>query len=435
MKVEILDSTGKFFQSDDWLEYVKALGRGTQGEVHHVRDQKGNSFALKIYHPSILRKDINLEDRIRRLVGIGSPSPNFFWPIDFVEVFIPSISESAGKGYLMQLRPKSFIHPALYLNGQVSMEFASIFKVCLNLANSFAALHLKGLCYKDVSINNFFFDPESGECSVIDIDNICYDNDIDNTHTVLGTPRFMAPEIVSGNARPSIKSDNHSLAVLLFYLLLLGHPLEGKRESKIKIFDVAAQRFLYGEEAVYIFNTCDDSNRPDKDIHSPTLFMSDILPSFLMKAFDQAFCAGLHDPNLRVPEAKWIIELKRLIDQCAHCPHCGQENFIEDLALQSQKCWDCKSEYQPMFINSSGISSILRPGIEIVSADGSILGRVVRHPSDKKYLGLRNLSQTIWKSNLPNGATADVLPNKSIVLGKGMSIDTRHDSATLIEVA
>jgi serine/threonine protein kinase len=46
---------------------------------------------------------------------------------------------------------------------------------------------------------------------------------------VKGTPRFMAPEIVRGEALPSTVSDLYSLAVFLFHIFMHGHPLEGSR--------------------------------------------------------------------------------------------------------------------------------------------------------------------------------------------------------------
>jgi eukaryotic-like serine/threonine-protein kinase len=39
--------------------------------------------------------------------------------------------------------------------------------------------------------------------------------------------RFMAPEIIRGEALRSTLTDLHSLAVFLFYLFVRGHPLEG----------------------------------------------------------------------------------------------------------------------------------------------------------------------------------------------------------------
>lgn len=71
---------------------------------------------------------------------------------------------------------------------------------------------------------------------------------------VLGTPGFMAPEIVRGEKRPSRETDRYSLSVLLFYLFMVNHPLEGKLEANIKCMDYAARVKLYGTDPVFIFD-------------------------------------------------------------------------------------------------------------------------------------------------------------------------------------
>ena len=87
------------------------------------------------------------------------------------------------------------------------------------LASAFHELHAKGLAYCDISWGNVFLDPKSGEVLVCDNDNV----DVDGaaTATVLGTPRFMAPEIVRGEVGPSVRTDRFSLAVLLFQMLFI----------------------------------------------------------------------------------------------------------------------------------------------------------------------------------------------------------------------
>ena len=62
--------------------------------------------------------------------------------------------------------------------------------------------------------------------AIVDCDNI----GLDEGHiAVLGTPRFMAPEIVHGESMPCAATDLYSLAVMLFFLLMHGHPLDGRR--------------------------------------------------------------------------------------------------------------------------------------------------------------------------------------------------------------
>lgn len=426
----IVHSTGCILSPGDDLILVKLLGRGTQGSAYHVKASDNVEYALKLYHASTLEKDKSIHSRLKKLVKIGSPSPAFCWALDYLEVVYQN---NTFYGYTMKLRQSSFISPAAFLNDECQLDFKPLFTACLNLADSFSQLHLRGLCYKDVSINNFFFNPDNGDCCIIDIDNICYDSAYDYSANVLGTPRFMAPEIVEGQSKPSINTDNHSLAVLLFYLLLRGNPLEGMRESRIKIFDAAAQKYLYGTDATYIFNLNDSSNRPDPDIHGATLFMADILPESLMATFDLAFSQGLHEPSNRVPDSKWSIELRRVIDSITHCPACGQENFSSKASLDSIRCWDCSTDFTPLRIQVNASAYFASPGVTIES-NGIVMATVIRHPKDNLIFGLRNDTDTIWQARLPEDKTSEVPPGKSIIIGSGIVLDTQSPDAKIFKL-
>jgi len=427
----IVETTGCITEPNEQLSLVRVLGRGTQGTAYHIKTTRNEEYALKLYHSSTLERDTAISSRLKRLVNIGSPSDSFCWALDFVEV---RHQDCSYQGYIMRLRKSDYIAPATFIGGDCEMDFKPLFKACLNLANSFAQLHLRGLCYKDVSINNFFFHPDTGSCSIIDIDNICYDNAYDYTANVLGTPRFMAPEIVEGSSKPSIYSDYHSLAVLLFYLLLRGNPLEGILETKIRIFDAAAQKHLYGANAVYVFDLNNEINRPDSEVHSATITMAHILPESIMQTFDIAFSKGLHDPSMRVPDSKWSIEFSKLIDLITHCPCCGQENFATEDESQEVVCWDCKHSYSPIRIKFLDKQYFASPGAS-VDVSNERLADVVRHPKEPTVLGLRNTSQQTWHVSLPDGGTSDVPPGKSFIIGPNIRVDTKRSDVKIIEIA
>lgn len=426
----IVHSTGSIVSPEDTLFLVKLLGRGTQGSAYHVKTTNSTEYALKLYHTSTLEKDKTIHTRLKKLVSIGQPSTAFCWALDYLEV---SYQESTFYGYLMRLKDPKHISPSSFLNGNCLIDFKPLFYACLNLADSFAQLHLRGLCYKDVSINNFFFDPETGDCSIIDIDNICYDSVYDHSVNVLGTPRFMAPEIVDGQSKPSIYTDYHSLAVLLFYLLLKGNPLEGIRESQIKIFDAAAQKYLYGSDAIYIFDLVDSSNRPDPEIHSAVLYMANILPESLMATFNLAFSQGLHDPSNRVPDSKWSIELRRIIDSVTHCPSCGQENFCTPPTSKVLRCWECGNDFMPLRIQDQSREYLPSPGVTVESR-GKTIATVIKHPQNSLILGLRNDTDVTWQAMLPENKTSEVPPGKSIIIGSGIVLDTKSTDAMLIKI-
>jgi eukaryotic-like serine/threonine-protein kinase len=71
---------------------------------------------------------------------------------------------------------------------------------------------------------NLWVDADKAEVGIIDNDNVGTD---DAEVYIWGTSGFMAPEVVRREKFPTGHADQHSLAVLLFYLFVHGHPLEG----------------------------------------------------------------------------------------------------------------------------------------------------------------------------------------------------------------
>lgn len=425
---EVEWSTGRIIGNGQRIDILGVIGRGTQGTVYRIKTDSGNTYALKLYHDSIIQHDSGILSRISKLVEIGPPSTSFCWALDCLEVLHEGESHY---GYIMSLREDKFIAPAQYLSGGVEMSFRALFKACKNLAESFSLLHLRGLCYKDVSINNFFFDPWTGDVSIIDIDNVCYDNSFSYESNVLGTPRFMAPEIVEGASKPSIATDQHSLAVLLFYLLLLGHPLEGRKEAEIRIFDGPAQKHLYGEQARYIFDLDDSSNRPDPEIHAPTLYMADILPEEIMATFDDAFSKGLHNPSARVADSKWCIEIDRLIKGLGHCYSCGQEIFAANREKEAI-CWKCRTKTAQKEISFNTTTNVAAVGLQL-RLGRDIVGEVVGHPADPRVLGIRNKTNNTWSAKLGDGSVVTIKSGRSIVIGSEISIDAGDGNAIVIK--
>jgi serine/threonine protein kinase len=114
----------------------------------------------------------------------------------------------------------------------------------------------------------------------------------------------MAPEIVRGEAVPSTQTDLFSLSVLIFYMLMVAHPLEGAKEAAIKALDLPAMTKIYGKEPIFIFDPNDDSNRPVPGIHDNALAFWRIYPQFLRDIFIRAFTIGIKRPEKRARPRK-----------------------------------------------------------------------------------------------------------------------------------
>ena len=99
-------------------------------------------------------------------------------------------------------------------------------------------MHAAGLAHSDLSYKNILVDPVSGSASVIDVDGLVVPGKY--PPDVVGTPDFIAPEVVRTSHLskdnpdrylPSIATDKHALAVLIYMYLLYRHPLRGGKNS------------------------------------------------------------------------------------------------------------------------------------------------------------------------------------------------------------
>ncbi len=277
-------------------EVDQLLGAGAQGEVYRVM-LANKPMALKWYFSQWATSA--QWQALAILVKRGAPNDKFLWPLELVTS--PGLSEF---GYIMPLREQRYKDISDLMKRRVVPTFRALTTTGLQLADSYFQLHTGGMCYRDISHSNVFFDPANGEVLICDNDNVTVDGD--PTGGVGGTPRFMAPEIVRGDALPSTKTDLFSLSVLLFYLLMFHHPLDGKREADIHILDLAAMKKLYGTQPLFIFDPHDHSNEPVRGYQDNPLISWPIYPQFLRDLFTRAFTDGLRDPdNGRVRENEW----------------------------------------------------------------------------------------------------------------------------------
>ena len=379
-----------------------------------------------------------LRQRLERAIQDGPPSDRFLWPLDL------AIADGFNSyGYVMGLREKRFHGIVSWMARKVNPSFYALATAGFELADNYLLLHAKkGLCYRDISFGNVFFDPDSGEIRICDNDNVNIDG---QPGEIGGTPSFMAPEIVRGNAPPSTATDRFSLAVLLFYLLMVHHPLEGKKEADIRSLDEPARRKLYGTEPVFIFDPVNDSNRPVPGYQDNPLAYWPIYPQFLRDLFVRSFTDGLRDPiNGRVTESEWRSALVRLRDSLLNCPHCRAENFYDGEALKASGgkpsgCWSCKRDIPLPFRMRIGKNVlILGPRVKLFPHHvnpnsmydfSAPIAEVTVHPTQPDVLGLKNLTGNKWTYQGPDRTIKEVTQGMSCRLAAGSVINFGSASA------
>lgn len=235
---------------------------------------------------------------------------------------------------------------AKYLDPRELGNWMHQVKICLMIARAVRRMHAAGLAHSDLSYKNVLIDPTSGRACLIDIDGLVVPGKF--PPEVVGTPDFIAPECVMtahldrhdpGRKLPSIATDCHALATLVYMYLLFRHPLRGD-----KVHDVddsqRDEELSMGERALFIEHPEDLSNRISLARVKPSELPwrnQERLPMritgpYLDALFTRAFVDGLHQPAARPSADEWEHALVKTVDLLQPCvnPSCEQKWFVFD---------------------------------------------------------------------------------------------------------
>lgn len=419
------------------VKVAEPFGSGGQGEVYRVLTPQGDR-ALKWYYPQLA--DGRQREILEGLIGRGWGDDRFLWP---QTVVVEAENRRPGFGYLMDVRPDRFHDlPALFRRDpEVSATtIRTLVTAALHTVEAYRALHSRGIAYRDINWGNIFFDPHTGDVLVCDNDNAVVEGE---SAGVAGTMDFMAPELVRGDpgAQPCIQSDLHSLAVLLFLLLMNHHPLEGALALRIRCMDEAARRKLYGSEPLFLYDPSDTRNRPVPEEQPTVVATWGALPPILRDLFVQTFTDGLRTPARRVRETQWRDALSQVLDAICLCRSCGRQNLTEP-GGPAPTCWKCGNTLSlpPTLQLSAGTGSLrTRRAIRLGAQTRlyahhlvddperhdftALVGEVTEHPKQPGRFGITNRSGTRWTARRDDGTVVDVDPGKTVALRTGLQLE------------
>jgi serine/threonine protein kinase len=423
-KMEGLLKIGTVLTAESGVSYkvLRLLGAGGQGEVYAV-EKGGAQYALKWYFKNMATRQQKLI--LDNLIAKGAPDSTFLWPQDMIEQGANSF------GYIMPLRPSPYRSIVDLMKRRAEPSFYSLCRAAYNLTLGYQKLHSMGFSYRDISFGNLFLEPNSGDVLICDNDNVAANS---SDSAVYGTPRFMAPEIVIGKAKPSRNTDLFSLAVLLFYMFMLNHPLEGALEAKIKCMDMPAMNQLYGKNPVFIFDPQDKSNRPVEGYQDNAKIFWGLYPWKLQDLFLHSFTIGLREPNKRVTENQWLEAFANLTSGIVKCGNCGAEVFYDEkksAANVTHTCWNCKKDIAlPIAIEIGKSIVLLNSGAKLYSHHikgdfdmATIAGSLAQNPGNPALWGIRNDTAENWTYIKADGTQIPVAPGKSAAIAKGAKID------------
>ena len=400
---------------------IQKLGEGGQGTVYRVTAD-GHDYALKWYHKSALSDPKRFYNNLKSNIAKGAPTPAFLWPRFLTVPYDGSF------GYVMELRPRQYRDFSDFLLAKA--RFASIsaaINAALNITNGFRELHRGGFSYQDLNDGNFFIDPQTGDVLICDNDNVApYGENLG----IAGKARYMAPEVVRNIKRPDCMTDRFSLAVILFRLLFLDHPLEGKRLLCPCLTEELELKY-YGIDPVFVYDPADSCNRPVRGVHSNVLRFWPLYPSFIRELFVKAFSKdSMAGRTARISDSEWQIAFTQLRDMLITCP-CSGETFVEPHADFSI-CINCGTKIPtPPVLEVKRGSVVLFPGKRLYrchtqndSDDYTTpTAEIIRNVKRPDIWGLRNLTNETWQYTSRDGSQNRLEPG-------GVAIVTAVDRIT-----
>jgi len=198
--------------------------------------------------------------------------------------------------------------------------FLSYLQVCTKMARATRRMHNAGLAHSDLSNKNVLIDPRHGDACLIDIDSLVVPGIA--PPSVMGTPGYIAPEVLANKGHPRIETDRHALAVLIYETLLLRHPLRGPKVNS-RTSPEEDELLSMGAKAIFIEHPRDKSNY----VKPPPVVSVNRLGPYLATLFHKAFVDGLHEPNQRPTADDWERGLYRTFNILHPSPD-GKDWFI-----------------------------------------------------------------------------------------------------------
>ena len=266
---------------------LERLGEGGMGVVHLAVDSHGRKVAIKVLRPAVagdataLRRLAREVDTMRRV-----HSPHVAEIID--------ADVTAEPPYVVtQYVPGSTLEETVFEQGP--LYGSALQRLATGLARALAAIHAAGVIHRDLKPGNVMF--LDGEPIVIDfgIAQAVDSTRLTATGLVIGTPGYLAPEIIEGE-EAGAPADVHSWASTVafaatgrppfgtgsfesvFYKIMEGRPdLEGVPDALLPLIRSAMSR--HPAERPSAAALAELARRIDLDVTAPDLRRPDLPPA------------------------------------------------------------------------------------------------------------------------------------------------------------
>ena len=221
----------------DNLKYIKFLGKGKFGNVYLVHNNK-NVYAIK----AVSRISVNKQKILahyfvnerRIMLTIDHP---------FIVKMVKTLKNDYFCFFLIEyingISLEDYLKKNIQLSKIYNIEETKFYSASILLTIDY--LHNKMIAHRDIKPNNIMID-SNGYLKLIDFgtSKVC----IDYTSTVIGTPHYIAPEILKGKGY-SISCDYWSIGITIYQLFYGKFPFGNNAKDIIDIYKETVNQQLY----------------------------------------------------------------------------------------------------------------------------------------------------------------------------------------------
>ncbi|MBL9146656.1 MAG: protein kinase [Verrucomicrobiaceae bacterium] len=198
-------------------EITGELARGGMGVVYRARQKHPQrEVAVKMLMPQVSLDDMRERFRIEAKVMADLVHPGIMPIYQYGEhTGVPWISMAlCSRGSLAQRKD------------EYRSEWERIAELMVSLAEAVAFAHARGVLHRDLKPGNVLFDDESraflSDFGLAKI--VSEHSDLTRTISLVGTPHYLAPELINNAGQATTASDVYALGAIL-YELLAGKPV------------------------------------------------------------------------------------------------------------------------------------------------------------------------------------------------------------------
>lgn len=346
------DLEGKIITALSGKQYLLTEKIDKQGSQGVVYNESGKKYLIKLYKSGTKMQN---KKRLQKLIWLMKQSypDQFIFPIDvFEEPYVGYAMEKVeGHCSLNRLLiPAKEVSFSEWYNEQTGGLRRRLF-LAYKIAMQFALLHETNRAYCDISGNNILVNENPKEASVcmIDIDNIYIPGG--NSGNILGTSRYIAPEIMNKQMQPDILTDSYSLAVILFELLRVGHPYIGDM-----VEDGTPEQQAQAYLGIYPYVEEEDS----PNFSTQMLPEDVVLTSELKKLFYKTFVDGKENRIARPTAREFALACLEASNKLMKCPQCGCWHLAKADEKKRYLCPWCDSENErPYFLQFKDVYYVI----------------------------------------------------------------------------